>query len=155
MLRSGRGKLAKSFPSLLNWHSRQPTAASLPKGPARAHQHRVPGECVPRRSVLSNGFAQVSPRGSTMVYDDRHIALWERGRGSTNENPADWLSGVKILCRRLYNLQYFNGLDRIGANPGTAEFYLPCSGIAGEMQGIRRALFANAFPLLEEHGDGQ
>ena len=40
-------------------------------------------------SVLPNGFAQVSPRGSTMVYDDTHIALWERGRGSTNENLAD------------------------------------------------------------------
>jgi hypothetical protein len=40
-------------------------------------------------SVLPNGFAQVSPRGSTMVFDDTHIALWERGKGSTNENLAD------------------------------------------------------------------
>jgi hypothetical protein len=40
-------------------------------------------------SVLPNGYAQVSPRGSTMVYDDRHIALWERGKGSTNENLSD------------------------------------------------------------------
>jgi hypothetical protein len=40
-------------------------------------------------SVLPNGFAQISPRGSTMVYDDAHIALWERGRGSINENLAD------------------------------------------------------------------
>jgi hypothetical protein len=40
-------------------------------------------------SVLPNGFAQISPRGSTMVFDDRHIALWERGKGSTNENLAD------------------------------------------------------------------
>jgi hypothetical protein len=40
-------------------------------------------------SVLPNGYAQVSPRGSTMVYDDNHIALWERGRGSINENLAD------------------------------------------------------------------
>ena len=40
-------------------------------------------------SVLPNGFAQISPRGSTMVFDDDHIALWERGKGSTNENLAD------------------------------------------------------------------
>jgi len=30
-------------------------------------------------TVLPNGFAQVSPRGSTMVYDDEHLALWEQG----------------------------------------------------------------------------
>jgi hypothetical protein len=40
-------------------------------------------------SVLPNGYAQVSPRGSTMAFDDGHIALWERGKGSTNENLAD------------------------------------------------------------------
>jgi len=40
-------------------------------------------------SVLPNGYAQVSPRGSTMVFDDTHIALWERGKGSTNENLSD------------------------------------------------------------------
>jgi len=40
-------------------------------------------------SVLPNGYAQVSPRGSTMVFDDTHIALWERGKGSTNENLTE------------------------------------------------------------------
>ena len=40
-------------------------------------------------SVLPDGYAQISPRGSTMVYDDSHIALWERGRGSTSENLKD------------------------------------------------------------------
>ena len=34
-------------------------------------------------SLLPNGFAQVTPRGGTMVYDDEHIGLWERGRGSS------------------------------------------------------------------------
>jgi hypothetical protein len=29
--------------------------------------------------VLPNGFAQI-PRGSTVVFDDEHIALWERAR---------------------------------------------------------------------------
>ena len=44
-------------------------------------------------SVLPNGFAQVSPRGSTMVFDDDHLALWERGKGSTHANLKD---GVKV-----------------------------------------------------------
>lgn len=40
-------------------------------------------------SVLPNGFAQVTPRGSTMVFDDTHIGLWERGKGSTTDNLVD------------------------------------------------------------------
>jgi len=40
-------------------------------------------------SVLPNGFAQVTPRGGTMVFDDEHIALWERGKGSTSANLKD------------------------------------------------------------------
>jgi hypothetical protein len=44
-------------------------------------------------TVLPNGYAQITVRGSTMAYDDEHFALWERGRGSTNENLAD---GTKV-----------------------------------------------------------
>jgi hypothetical protein len=44
-------------------------------------------------TVLPNGFAQVTPRGSTMVYDDDHLALWERGKGSTNANLQN---GTKV-----------------------------------------------------------
>jgi hypothetical protein len=44
-------------------------------------------------SVLPNGYAQVSPRGSTMVFDDTHLALWERGKGSTTANMTD---GTKL-----------------------------------------------------------
>lgn len=44
-------------------------------------------------SVLPSGWAQISPRGSTMVYDEQHIALWERGKGSTNAGMAD---GTKL-----------------------------------------------------------
>lgn len=40
-------------------------------------------------SALANGFAQITPRGGTMVFDDGHIALWERGKGSTNANLRD------------------------------------------------------------------
>ena len=44
-------------------------------------------------TVQPNGFAQISPRGSTMVYDDEHLALWERGKGSTNAMLRD---GAKV-----------------------------------------------------------
>ena len=44
-------------------------------------------------TVLPNGYVQVSPRGSTMVLDDEHLALWERGKGSTNANLKD---GTKL-----------------------------------------------------------
>jgi hypothetical protein len=44
-------------------------------------------------TVLPNGFAQISPRGSTMVFDDEHLALWERGKGTTTANMHD---GTKV-----------------------------------------------------------
>jgi hypothetical protein len=44
-------------------------------------------------SVLPDGFAQVTPRGGTMVFDDEHLALWERGKGSTAANLRD---GTKL-----------------------------------------------------------
>ena len=44
-------------------------------------------------TVQENGYAQITPRGSTQVYDDEHISLWERGRGSTNALLKD---GTKV-----------------------------------------------------------
>lgn len=44
-------------------------------------------------TVLPNGFAQVTPRGSMMVFDDEHLAFWERGKGTTNSNLTD---GTKL-----------------------------------------------------------
>jgi hypothetical protein len=44
-------------------------------------------------SVLADGRAQITPRGSVMVVDDEHLATWERGSGSTSDNLAD---GAKI-----------------------------------------------------------
>jgi hypothetical protein len=40
-------------------------------------------------TVLPDGFAQITPRGSTQVYDGEHISLWERGRGSSTALLAD------------------------------------------------------------------
>jgi len=44
-------------------------------------------------------FAQITPRGSTMVFDDEHIALWERGRGTTTQNLTDG-TPVTIFMRK-------------------------------------------------------
>ncbi|HEY7364329.1 MAG TPA: pyridoxamine 5'-phosphate oxidase family protein [Methylomirabilota bacterium] len=60
--------------------------------PKALHEHintAFPANVCLVGTVLPNGFAQVSPRGSTMVFDDEHLALWERGRGSTNANLKD------------------------------------------------------------------
>src|SRR5208283_3798513 len=50
-------------------------------------------------TMLPNGYAQITPRGSTMVFDDEHFALWERGRGSTNANLVDG-SKVTVYFRK-------------------------------------------------------
>jgi hypothetical protein len=64
--------------------------------PKVLHEHidtAFPANVCLVATVLPNGFAQVSPRGSTMVIDDEHLALWERGKGSTNAQLRD---GTKI-----------------------------------------------------------
>ena len=68
----------------------------MAKIPKVLHEHidtAFPANVCLLGSVLPNGFAQVTPRGGTMVYDDEHIALWERGKGTTNENLHD---GTKV-----------------------------------------------------------
>jgi hypothetical protein len=44
-------------------------------------------------TALPDGYAQITPRGGTLVYDDGHLALWERGKGSTAANLTD---GTKV-----------------------------------------------------------
>ena len=64
--------------------------------PKALHEHintAYPAHVCLVGTTLPNGFAQITPRGSTMVYDDDHFALWERGKGSTNASLAD---GTKV-----------------------------------------------------------
>jgi uncharacterized protein len=64
----------------------------LAKIPKVLHEHintAFPATPCLVATVLPNGYAQVTPRGSTMVFDDEHIALWERGKGSTTANLKD------------------------------------------------------------------
>src|SRR6266851_5339595 len=75
---------------------------ALAKIPKTLHEHintAFPAHVCLVGTVLPSGFAQVTPRGSTMVFDDEHIALWERGRGSTTENLSD-ASKVTIFFRK-------------------------------------------------------
>ena len=44
-------------------------------------------------TVLPSGYAQITPRGSLMVFDDEHLAMWERGKGTTNASLRD---GTKV-----------------------------------------------------------
>ena len=73
--------------------------ATIPKA---LHEHintAFPANVCLVATVLPNGFAQVTPRGSTMVYDDDHLALWERGKGSTNANLHD-KTKVTVFLRK-------------------------------------------------------
>jgi hypothetical protein len=76
--------------------SRQQGEEILTAIPKALHEHintAYPAHVCLVGTTLPNGFAQITPRGSTMVYDDDHFALWERGKGSTNANLAD---GTKV-----------------------------------------------------------
>jgi hypothetical protein len=64
--------------------------------PTALHEHintGFPANVCLVATVLPDGFAQVTPRGSTMVYDDEHLALWERGQGSTS---AELVDGTRV-----------------------------------------------------------
>jgi hypothetical protein len=67
-------------------------------------------------TVLPNGYAQVSPRGSVMVFDDEHLAMWERGRGSTNANLQDGTKVTVFFRKRLLR-------ESILPKGGVARFY--------------------------------
>ena len=92
----------------------------MAKIPKVLHEHidtAFPANVCLLASVLPDGFAQVTPRGGTMVYDDEHIGLWERGSGSTAANMQD---GTKLTI-------YFRkpALREAGILPrgGIARFY--------------------------------
>jgi hypothetical protein len=68
-------------------------------------------------SVLPDGFAQITLRGSTMVYDDEHIGLWERGRGSTNAGLSD---GTKVT---VFFRKPALRTEGVLPNGGVARFY--------------------------------
>lgn len=92
----------------------------MAKIPAVLHQHidtAFPANYCLVATALPNGFAQVTPRGSVMVYDGDHLAMWERGKGSTNESLQD---GTKVTVFFRKNELRENGTLPAG---GIARFY--------------------------------
>ena len=73
--------------------------ATIPKVLQSHINTAFPNDVCLVATVLPSGFAQVSPRGSTLVFDDQHFSLWERGKGSTTENLTDG-SKVTIYFRK-------------------------------------------------------
>jgi hypothetical protein len=88
--------------------------------PKPLHEHintAFPANVCLVATVLPDGFAQVSPRGSTMVYDDEHLALWERGKGSVNASLTDGTK-VTIFLRKIALRE-----DSLLPKGGIARFY--------------------------------
>jgi hypothetical protein len=73
--------------------------------------------------ALSDGYAQISPRGSVMVFDDERLAIWERSRGSTTDNLRD--STKLTIFLRKHELRQSGILPRGGIARfyGTAEIH--------------------------------
>ena len=67
--------------------------------------------------ALDDGFAQISPRGSVIVYDENTLAIWNRGGGTTAESGKD---GTKMTV-------YYRNTE-FGAKGGNG--LLPAGGIA-------------------------
>ena len=40
-------------------------------------------------TVQPDGWVQISPKGSTLVYDEETIAYWDRGKGKTHDAVQD------------------------------------------------------------------
>jgi len=91
--------------------------AKIPKSLQEHINTAFPANVCLLASALPSGFAQVTPRGGTMVYDDDHIALWERGRGSSAEAMHD---GTKLTIYFRKPSLREEGLLPLG---GIARFY--------------------------------
>ncbi|MGE3646376.1 MAG: pyridoxamine 5'-phosphate oxidase family protein [Beijerinckiaceae bacterium] len=91
--------------------------ARIPSSLWAAINTAYPDNTVLIGSVLPDGFAQFTPRGSVYVYDDEHFAMWERGLGTTNENLRDG-SKLTVFFRNM-NLRESGLLPR----GGIARFY--------------------------------
>jgi hypothetical protein len=88
--------------------------ASIPKKIQPHINGAFPAHVCLIGSVMPDGYAQMTPRGSTQVYDDDHISLWERGRGSTTGHME---AGTKLTV-------YYSNYDLM------QQGVLPIAGIA-------------------------
>jgi hypothetical protein len=97
--------------------------ATIPK---ILHEHidtAFPANVCLLGSVLPSGFAQITPRGGTMVYDDGHIGLWERGRGSSAAAMEDGTKLTIYFRKPSLREEGVLPLGGIARFYGTAEIY--------------------------------
>lgn len=74
-------------------------------------------------TVMPDGYAQITVRGSVMVYDDEHLATWERGRGTTTDELKDGTK-MTVFFRKRPLTEVFKGLrGGIARFYGTAEIH--------------------------------
>ena len=92
----------------------------MAKIPAHLHEHindAFPKNVILVGTSLDDGYAQISPRGSVLVWDDETIAVWDRGRGRTHDTVQN---GTKLTF-------YYRNLElrQDGTLPkgGIARFY--------------------------------
>jgi hypothetical protein len=50
--------------------------------------------------ALPDGYVNITPRGSTQVYDDDHFSFWIRGRGTTDQLLKDG-GKLSVFFRKL------------------------------------------------------
>lgn len=75
----------------------------MAKIPKVLHEHintAYPDNVCLLGAVLPDGYAQISPRGSVMVFDDERLAIWERSKGSTTANLQDGTKLTVLLRKR-------------------------------------------------------
>lgn len=72
-----------------------------------------PAHVVTVGTTLSDGYAQITPRGSAQVYDDGHMSTWERGIGKTQ---AEIVDGSKVTF-------FYANFDLIKEGMGFARLY--------------------------------
>jgi hypothetical protein len=92
----------------------------LAKIPKFLNEHidpAYPDHTCQMATVLPDGYAQITLRGSVMVFDQDRLAIWERGRGSTSDSLSDGTK-VTIFFRK-------TALREAGLLPksGVARFY--------------------------------
>jgi len=121
----------------------------LAKIPRVLHEHintAFPINVCLVATALPDGFAQVTPRGSTMVFDDEHLALWERGKGTTNQNLKDGTK-VTVFFRKPQ-------LREIGLLPkgGIARFYGSFTSRVRYMRRYGTALFSRRRSAIRRRG---
>ena len=98
----------------------------MAKIPLKLHNHinsAFPKNVVLVGTALDDGFAQISPRGSVIVYDDETLGFWDRGKGRTHDTVKN---GSKVtFYYRNTDLREDGTLPKGGIARfyGTAEIY--------------------------------